>query len=130
MVSGASTSRPRLRWWVGSAIVAVLFVTALAFLTRVTAESHDDLASLRFGAPIAWVAQDQGGTDPPTYPLEVRMQSPWAHPTAIEPLPFVANVIIIFALVIGAVWFGAWLRARSRSDQPAKPRDPTTQGGR
>lgn len=94
----------------------------LLFVSRSTAYAPADLRSVELGLPLVWVTQDQSYFDAPSYPYEVSFVSTWEHPTMVDLLLLLANMLIIS----GVLWLLSlgWRRFSSRSQAPLPVAEP------
>lgn len=108
---GASASRNRAPWVLLLALTGA-GVAALALLDRAPATSSDSLRRLTFGRPVGWLVQDQSPLDPPTFPRRQTMASPWEHPTRVDALPLLLDVLLVLVLLVALWRTTTWLAAR------------------
>ena len=74
-----------------------------ALLDRVTVTAEDSLGKVMFGFPLDWLAQDRSASRPPL-PAAMAPTSPWENPTSVELGPLLADVLVIYAVLV-AGWF-------------------------
>jgi len=93
--------------------VAMGIVCFGALSARATVHSRHDLRDVAFGAPWPWLHQDDRWMDPPSFPQQFSLNSPWETPTSLSLWAFLADVSLIIG-VFAAFWLiGAALRRRA-----------------
>ncbi len=88
-------------WWLGVVAVCVGTVIGAAVLDTARATGAEDLRSLPYGSPLAWVVQDST-LDPPVFPDRIPFADPHETATQVLPLRFGVDVIAVLVLVLGA----------------------------
>ncbi len=88
-------------WWLAVVAVSVAAVIALAVVDTAVASGAEDLRSLDFGAPLAWVVQESS-LDPPVFPARVAFSDPHETVTRVLPPRLVADIAVVLALVVAA----------------------------
>lgn len=93
------------------AVSSAVIVVALLLASRSTARTADDMRHLEFGSPLSWITQDQY-LNPPSFPYEAQLLSPWEHPVAVNAVALVLNLLVLSL----AVWLVllAWRGLTSR----------------
>jgi len=88
----------------GPAPVATLVTVVTAFFDRAVVTTRDELDSVRYGVPFDWLVQDHRWMSPP-FPKELQLSPglPQENPTSVELLPFLADFLIVYAIVLAAV---------------------------
>jgi hypothetical protein len=113
------TARP-VRRLLAPAILAfsALVVLGTPLFDERRVGSASDQARVGLGRPLAWLHQDQTAIDPPL-PAKAGLASPWEHPTGFSFVPFVADVVLVFAAVAALVLILAAATRASRTSRRA-----------
>lgn len=98
-----SGNRPAGTRWIR--LVLLVFGAAIVLTLASPLVDYDevgrksDMASIDLGLPIPWVHQDQSSSDPGV--LSSRgLASPWENPTSASFGPFLADVALIFVVLL------------------------------
>lgn len=86
----------------GTHLVLLLLSTCLVVASlQIPTTVHDrsDMESIQLGYPIRFVIQDNSRFDPPSFPWQYQLVSPWESPTELKPFAFLGSVLIVLALL-------------------------------
>jgi len=64
-----------------------------------TVHDRSDMESIQLGYPIRFVLQDNSRFDPPSFPWQYRLVSPWESPTELKPLAFLGSVLLVLLVL-------------------------------
>ena len=87
---------------IGTHLVFVLLSTCLVVASLwipTTVHDRSDMKSIQLGYPIRFVIQDVSRYDPPSFPWQYRIVSPWENPTKLKPLALLGSLLIALALL-------------------------------
>lgn len=90
--------RFRARFAAFLGLVAVGTTVSGALLDHVTVAGPAGVASVRFGLPFGWLAQNQSSLDP-RFPFDATFVSPWEYPTSVAVGPLALNVLVVYSLL-------------------------------
>ncbi|MCS7285681.1 MAG: hypothetical protein RMK30_02275 [Anaerolineae bacterium] len=62
-----------------------------------TVHDRSEMKSVQYGYPFRFLTQDVSRYDPPGFPWQYRVMSPWENPTKLKPLAFLGSIIIVLA---------------------------------
>lgn len=85
-------------------LLIALDITIATLFIPVAAESPEDLKSLRFGWPVAFIGQETvivRGDD--AFPRHLIFSGPWEHPTELYFGRFLVSLFLSFLMILGAV---------------------------
>ena len=87
--------------------VAALVTVVTAFFDHAVATTRNDLGSIRYGVPFDWLAQDYRWMSPP-FPMELELSPglPQENPTSVEFLPFLADSLMVYSILLAAILWG------------------------
>lgn len=92
----------------GPCCALAVMLTLATLAIPATVVSAENLQSVRFGYPFAFVEQDLRRYSPPEhlFPIRFHLDSPWGSGTRFHPLPFVLSVtVFVVPLIVLAMTF-------------------------
>lgn len=100
----------------GPVPVATLVTVVTAFFDHAVVTTRNELGSVRYGVPFDWLVQDHRWMSPP-FPMELQLSPglPQENPTSMELLPFLADFLIAYAILLAAVLLARWTINRLQS---------------
>jgi hypothetical protein len=108
VAQSSAPSDPALRPWprcgiaaAALTVVSLIAIGGLAVADTARVTSHDALRSVGFGRPFNWLIQDQTSLDPPSYPRDQPLVSPWEHSVTVDLVPLLMNVALTVGVLIG-----------------------------
>ncbi len=79
-------------------LLSICLVVASLWIPT-TVRDRNGMKSIELGYPIRFVIQDNSRFDPPSFPWQYRLVSPWESPTEPKLLAFLGSVLIVLALL-------------------------------
>lgn len=99
--SAGLTRRAAVTVTLAAGFLAVAVVATSPLVDSVVVGDRDEQHDVGFGAPFAWVRQDQRHLEPPL-PATLRLASPQEHPTGTSPKMFLLSVAVSFPVFASA----------------------------
>jgi len=106
---------PGRRGWALALLAVLLGALATVALALASTDSFDRTngREVELGLPLTWITQDQRASDPPPH-TDVRLASPWEHPTHVRVAPAVTNTAILALPAALVLLAAAALRRRTQ----------------